>query len=194
MVIVRVLLLSAAMCTYLVAQWACSLLHLDQMVAGHGQTAHAVSYLIQTGCLKSDATLRARRRMKRCSVVAWNPAGSTQLVVGCEDDLSPLLQVLFLHHDPALLEVHCVTPRSSSCCCWKAPLAAAAIVTSRKPVFVAAGVGPPQQLSASPRAAGPREGEPPPCLLCCTLRCCCHNGGIVKFSRKAFASAPFLGF
>ena len=33
------------------------------------------------------------RRMKRCSAVAWNPAISTQLVVACEDDLSPLLQI-----------------------------------------------------------------------------------------------------
>ena len=32
------------------------------------------------------------RRMKRCSVVAWNPVSSTQLVVACEDDLSPILQ------------------------------------------------------------------------------------------------------
>ncbi|EIE18851.1 hypothetical protein COCSUDRAFT_49081 [Coccomyxa subellipsoidea C-169] len=32
-------------------------------------------------------------RMKRCSAVAWNPASMTQLVVACEDDLSPLLQV-----------------------------------------------------------------------------------------------------
>jgi len=31
--------------------------------------------------------------MKRCSVVAWNPTISTQLVVACEDDLSPLLQI-----------------------------------------------------------------------------------------------------
>ncbi len=33
------------------------------------------------------------RRMKRCSVVAWHPVISTQLVVGCADDLSPLLQI-----------------------------------------------------------------------------------------------------
>ncbi len=33
------------------------------------------------------------RRMKRCSVVAWHPIISTQLVVGCADDLSPLLQI-----------------------------------------------------------------------------------------------------
>ncbi|BDA47328.1 Protein transport protein sec31 [Coccomyxa sp. Obi] len=32
-------------------------------------------------------------RMKRFSVVAWHPVFATQLVVGCADDLSPLLQI-----------------------------------------------------------------------------------------------------
>ena len=41
----------------------------------------------------SDEGVAVRRRMKRCSAVAWNPASMTQLVVACEDDLSPLLQV-----------------------------------------------------------------------------------------------------
>ncbi len=41
----------------------------------------------------SDEGVVVRRRMKRCSAVAWNPASMTQLVVACEDDLSPLLQV-----------------------------------------------------------------------------------------------------
>ena len=41
--------------------------------------------------------------MKACSVVAWYPGGSTQLVVGCSDDLSPLLQVWDLRSTQAPL-------------------------------------------------------------------------------------------
>jgi hypothetical protein len=62
--------------------------------------------------------LLLRRRMKACSVVAWYPGGSTQLVVGCSDDLSPLLQVWDLRSTQAPLREllgHDKVPAPLSC-------------------------------------------------------------------------------
>ena len=41
--------------------------------------------------------------MRRCSAVAWNPEVATQLVVACEDDLSPTLQLWDLRNSVAPL-------------------------------------------------------------------------------------------
>lgn len=41
--------------------------------------------------------------MRRSSAVAWNPEVATQLVVACEDDLSPTLQLWDLRNSVAPL-------------------------------------------------------------------------------------------
>jgi len=49
------------------------------------------------------AAARARRKMRRCSSLAWNPEVATQLLVACEDDLSPTLQMWDLRNSVAPL-------------------------------------------------------------------------------------------
>lgn len=44
-----------------------------------------------------------RRKMRRCSAAAWNPEVATQLMVACEDDLSPTLQMWDLRNSVAPL-------------------------------------------------------------------------------------------
>ncbi len=41
--------------------------------------------------------------MRRCSSLAWNPEVATQLLVACEDDLSPTLQMWDLRNSVAPL-------------------------------------------------------------------------------------------
>lgn len=60
--------------------------------------------------------------MRRCSAVAWNPEVATQLVVACEDDLSPTLQLWDLRNSVApLREFNAHDKARSSHSCGRPP-------------------------------------------------------------------------
>lgn len=61
------------------------------------------SQLTSVQCLNATGPRPVRRKMRRCSAVAWNPEVATQLVVACEDDLSPTLQLWDLRNSVAPL-------------------------------------------------------------------------------------------